>query len=246
MPASSSWRDPVRRHRDRDQHDEVRDQADRGGELEHRAVGGRRDDVLLLGELHAVGDQLGPAVEAAGVHRPEPALHVRHRLVLGLPDQQRQGEEARPATSTSAQHHLEQPRSAAGPTPRGRVRRVAGSCAGSGPRPRRTPPAPWRPARPWPPGPPARRPCAAGGPRSRPAAAAAPGAGGRRSRRRTSRTSRARARTRRRRHRSPWPASARRPAPGCAAAGARGGPSTRGAPRRRSPGRRPRRAGRPR
>jgi hypothetical protein len=53
--------------------------------------GGR--DVLLLDELHPVGDELGPAVEAAGVHRPEAALHVGHHLVLGLPDQQRQDEE---------------------------------------------------------------------------------------------------------------------------------------------------------
>jgi len=32
----------------------------------------------------AVGDELGPAVEAARVHRPEPALHVRHDLVLAM------------------------------------------------------------------------------------------------------------------------------------------------------------------
>ena len=64
-----------------------------GREPEDRAVRGRRDDVLLLHELDAVGDELRPAVEAAGVHRAEPALHVRHHLVLGLADQQRQHEE---------------------------------------------------------------------------------------------------------------------------------------------------------
>ena len=63
-----------------DQHDEVGHAArPPGASRKTRAVGGGRDDVLLLHELHPVGDELGPAVEAAGVHRAEPALHVRHR-----------------------------------------------------------------------------------------------------------------------------------------------------------------------
>ena len=53
----------------------------------------RRGDVLLLDELHPVGDELRPAVEATGVHRPETALHVRHHLVLDLPHEQGQDEE---------------------------------------------------------------------------------------------------------------------------------------------------------
>lgn len=61
--------------------------------MEDTAVRFRRDDVFLLGELHAVGDELGPAVEAAGVHRAEAALHVGHHLVLGLTDDQGEGEE---------------------------------------------------------------------------------------------------------------------------------------------------------
>ena len=64
--------------------------ATNGREPEDPPVGARRGDVLLLDELHAVGDELGPPVEATGIHRPEPALHVRHDLVLGLPDEQRQ------------------------------------------------------------------------------------------------------------------------------------------------------------
>ncbi len=144
-------------------------------------------------ELDAVGDQLGPAVEATGVHRPDPALHVGHRLVLGLTDEQRQGEE-RAEHEQQPQHHLERVAhgttsggpaawrpASAGPRCRGRARRVAGSCAGRVPRthPRRTPPAPWRPARPSRPGRPARSTCAAGCPRTRRAAAAARGSGGR-------------------------------------------------------------------
>src|SRR5207237_126280 len=66
-----------------------------GHQPEHRPVGGGRDDVLLLRELHAVGDELRPAVEGAGVHRPEARLHVRHHLVLGLPDEEREQEEGR-------------------------------------------------------------------------------------------------------------------------------------------------------
>ena len=45
--------------------DDVRDQGDGRGEREHHRVGGPRDHVLLLDELHAVGDQLGPPVEHA-------------------------------------------------------------------------------------------------------------------------------------------------------------------------------------
>src|SRR5438128_2236301 len=37
-------------------------------------------DVVLLDELHAVADELEPAVEAPGVHRTEAALHVAHHL----------------------------------------------------------------------------------------------------------------------------------------------------------------------
>jgi hypothetical protein len=83
----------ARSDRDHDQHDEVRDQRHRRGEREDPAVGGGRDDLLLLRELHPVRDELRPAVETAGVHRAEPALHVRHHLVLGLPDEQGQDQE---------------------------------------------------------------------------------------------------------------------------------------------------------
>jgi hypothetical protein len=78
---------------DDDEHDEVGHERDTGRQLEHPPVGARRHDRFLLGELHAVGHQLRPAVEAAGVHRAEARLHVRHRLVLHLADEQRQGEE---------------------------------------------------------------------------------------------------------------------------------------------------------
>ena len=73
MPASSDLADRAlaRADRDGEQHQEVRQQGDGRGELEDAAVGVGRDDVLLLRELHAVGDELGPAVEAAGVHRAE-------------------------------------------------------------------------------------------------------------------------------------------------------------------------------
>ena len=70
--------------RDDGERQQVRHEGDPGREAEDPAVGGPRGDVLLLDELHPVGDELGPAVEAAGVHRAEPALHVRHDLVLGL------------------------------------------------------------------------------------------------------------------------------------------------------------------
>jgi hypothetical protein len=53
---------------------------DDGRSGEHTLVGLPRHDVLLLEELHAVAHELEPAVEAAGVHRTEPALHVAHHL----------------------------------------------------------------------------------------------------------------------------------------------------------------------
>ena len=74
-------------------HQEVGQERHGGRELEDRLVGGVGDEVLLLGELHAVGDELRPAVEAPGVHRPQAALHVRHELVLGLADDQGQHQE---------------------------------------------------------------------------------------------------------------------------------------------------------
>src|SRR6266511_110435 len=55
--------------------------------------GGPRRHVLLLDELDPVGDELCPAVVGTGVHRAKAALHMRHHLVLGLPDDERQGEE---------------------------------------------------------------------------------------------------------------------------------------------------------
>ncbi len=52
-----------------------------------------RDDVLLLDELHAVGDELRPSVEPARVHRTESRLHVREALVLHVADEERRGQE---------------------------------------------------------------------------------------------------------------------------------------------------------
>ncbi len=78
---------------DREEDEEVRQEGDGGGELEDTAVRAGGDDVLLLRELHAVRDELGPAVEATGVHRTEAALHMGHHLVLGLTDDQGEGEE---------------------------------------------------------------------------------------------------------------------------------------------------------
>ena len=141
-----------------------------GASLKTLPVGGGRDDLLLLGELHPVGDQLGPAVEPAGVHRAEPALHVRHHLVLGLADDQRQDEEGhhhRHRPDHDVDHRAE--RRSPGQTsvvpsghPRGpggsggAAAAAAGSCSqvsdparrspaassARGPRPS-TPPAPW-------------------------------------------------------------------------------------------------------
>ena len=147
--------DHAGRQRDDRERDEVGHQRHGGRELEDPPVRGGRGDVLLLDELHPVGDELGPAVEAAGVHRPEPALHVGHHLVLGLPDEQRQDEEGG-QHAERAQDHLEgrAHRSPArvliaAPTT-GRARRAARSCAGSARRcgrgargRRRSPPAPW-------------------------------------------------------------------------------------------------------
>lgn len=79
--------------RDGEQHEEVREEGHRGGDLEDAAVGLGRDHVLLLRELDAVGDQLGPAVETTRVHGAEAALHVRHDLVFGLADDQGQHQE---------------------------------------------------------------------------------------------------------------------------------------------------------
>ena len=83
----------ARADRDGEEDEEVREEGDGGGELEDTAVRARGDDVFLLRELHAVRDELGPAVEAARVHGAEAALHVGHHLVLGLTDDQREGEE---------------------------------------------------------------------------------------------------------------------------------------------------------
>ena len=65
---------------DHEEDEERREHDDRGSEREDPAVGLRRHDVLLLEELHAVADELEPAVEATRVHRTEPALHVAHHL----------------------------------------------------------------------------------------------------------------------------------------------------------------------
>ena len=65
---------------DHDEHQEGRDHDDRRREREDAPVGLAGHDVFLLDELDAVADELEPAVEAAGVHRTEPALHVAHHL----------------------------------------------------------------------------------------------------------------------------------------------------------------------
>src|SRR6266545_676117 len=95
MPGSERLPDqPVlRAQRDEQQRDQVGHQRDDRGHPEDRPVDRTRRHVLLLHELHAVGDELRPAVERARVHRPEPALHVRHHLVLGLAHDQRHGQE---------------------------------------------------------------------------------------------------------------------------------------------------------
>src|SRR6266516_753283 len=77
----------------RDERDDVWDQHDGRRQREDPGVSRRRNDVLLLDELDAVGDQLGPAVERAGLHRPQASLHVREHLVLHVPDGERHHEE---------------------------------------------------------------------------------------------------------------------------------------------------------
>ena len=95
MPASRTCADGALAWADGDgeQDEEVRQEGDGRCELEDPAVRARRDDVFLLRELHPVRDELGPAVETARVHRAETALHMGHDLVLGLTDDQREGEE---------------------------------------------------------------------------------------------------------------------------------------------------------
>src|SRR4051812_18841107 len=83
----------MRADRDHDKDEQIGEQRNRGCQLEHPSVGSRRNDRLLLGELHAVGNELSPAVKPTGVHRAEPRLHVRHRLVLDLTDDQGSGQE---------------------------------------------------------------------------------------------------------------------------------------------------------
>ena len=222
--------DQARAERDRDQRDQVRDERDPGRQPEDRPVRGGRDDVLLLHELHAVGDELQPAVEAAGVHRADPRLHVRHHLVLGLADEQRQHQER----GQTATRRIATSRTSLTVTASSRRPRVGRPVGMRGPgqvgsRDHAGRPGVLRRA--------AARPAVAGlagllcaRPRlGRPggehevlaqrvalervrAAAAAPGAGGRRSRCRTSRRSRARARRPRgrRRSRSAGSASSRR------------------------------------
>ena len=169
----------------------------------HRSARGR-GDVLLLDELHPVGDELRPPVEATGIHRAEPALHVRHDLVLGLADEQRQHEEGREHRD-GAQHDLEPGRRDGGssrpPLGSGHAGRLHAAAARAPGRSRGPRPAPWPRATPWRRGRRGRTTCAAACPRSRRAAGA--GAGrvrcrrrSRRSRCRTSRGSRARARPR--------------------------------------------------
>ena len=65
---------------DHEEDQERRDDDDRRREREDSPVRLPRHDVLLLEELDAVAHELEPAVEAAGIHRPEPALHVAHHL----------------------------------------------------------------------------------------------------------------------------------------------------------------------
>ena len=217
-------RGDARGDRDGRERDEVGDQRHRGGEPEDPPVGGARGDVLLLHELHAVGDELRPAVVAAGVHRAEPALHVRHHLVLGLPDEQRQHEEGRAAPRAPARPP--RARSSRAPLGRGHARRLHAAAAGRLARTRGPRRAPCRRATAWRPARRAGTTCAGACPRSRRAAAAGGSTGrcrrrSRRSRCRTSRRSRARATRRRRRRRSPSrPAHRRRPGSraGCRAA----------------------------
>ena len=83
----------ARRNRNRDEHEQVGNQRDERRKFEDATIDTRGDDGFLLRELDAISDKLRPAMKTAGVHRPEPRLHVRHRLVLHLTDQQRHGQE---------------------------------------------------------------------------------------------------------------------------------------------------------
>ena len=83
-------------------------------------------------------------MEAAGVHRAEPALHVRHDLVLGLPDEQRQHEERREhrrARSVTSRRLIAAPTPAGG-TPGAWTRRRLGDFGDSWPSPGSLPPGP--------------------------------------------------------------------------------------------------------
>ena len=88
----------TRPHRGGDEHEEVRQQRDCRGKLEHTAISARGHNGLLLRELHPIRNELGPAMEPAGVHRPQPRLHMRHRFVLHLPHEQWHRQEHQQAT----------------------------------------------------------------------------------------------------------------------------------------------------
>ena len=84
--------DEVGARGDHDEHEERRHHDDDGREGEDPPVGLARHDVFLLDELDAVAHELEPAVEPAGVHRAEPALHVAHHLEQeDVPEDQRRG-----------------------------------------------------------------------------------------------------------------------------------------------------------
>jgi hypothetical protein len=87
-PDVGADRDQVAAVGDEAEDQDGRDQGHRRGQGEHPLVGRPGDDRLLLDELDPVGHQLEHAVEAAGLHRPHPGLHVGHDLVLHVPDEQ--------------------------------------------------------------------------------------------------------------------------------------------------------------
>src|SRR3712207_8122345 len=66
----------------RSQDQQVRQQRHDRRQPEHGTVGVARGDVLLLHELHPVGDELGPAVERSEEHTSE--LQSRQYLVCRL------------------------------------------------------------------------------------------------------------------------------------------------------------------